>query len=765
MRTSKTSTWSSGLRIDRRSFLRVGGTAAGGLLVGYYVGDRAAVAQQSFRPNGYVRIDPDGTITLWSKNPDMGQGVKTSLPMMIAEELDVDWDRVRVEQGDVNRAWYGGQGAGGSDGTPSDGPLGQRAGAIARALLVSAAARRWGVDPSQCETARGVVHHRASRRSLAYGELAAEAAALSVPKEAPPLKDVSRHTIVGQPTRGVDTRKIVLGEPLYGLDVHVPGMLYAAVEKCPVHGGRPLRVDASRALAVPGVRRVITIDGHRNPTYLKPGVAVVAESTWAAMKGREALRVEWDEGPGASESTAGLRAQFQQLARQPGKVLVASGDVDRAFAAAETKIDVEYEAPFLAHATLEPQNCAAYVRDGRCEIWGPLQMPTSGAMVVADVLGIPADAVDIHVTRIGGGFGRRLLSDYAAEAATISRAMSAPVQVVWSREDDLRHDYYRPAGLHRVRAALDRDGRLVVWDHHLVNVSRNRYRLGETPPESTEVYGLLAPVRDARHQFDLDLQPTLIPNCRLQYTEVRTPVPTGALRAPSHNFNAFVIESALDELAHKAGVDPIALRLSYVGGRSDFPVEGPDSHAATNFDASRLKQVLTLAVERSGWPRGQAGRVGSAGRVGRGIAVHFTFGSYCAQVADVSVDANKRLRVHRVIAVIDVGLPINPLNLEAQTEGGIIDGLSAALLGEITIERGRTVQSTFDDYRLLRNRDAPEIDVHIVPSQARPTGFGEIALPPIAPAVANALFAATGIRVRRLPVANDIADFKLQIAD
>jgi isoquinoline 1-oxidoreductase beta subunit len=750
------------VRIDRRSFLKIGATVAGGLVVDYYAVDflgnsGRVAASESFRPNGYVRIDPDGTVTLWAKNPDMGQGVKTSLPMMIAEELDVEWARVTVEQGDLNRAWYGGQGAGGSDGTPSDGPLGQRAGAIARAMLIAAAAQAWKVDPSQCETERGVVHHRASRRSITYGELTAAAAALPAPKEAPPLKDVARHTIVGKPIRGVDTPRIVVGAPIYGLDVHVPGMLYAVVEKCPVHGGKPARVDSSAALAVPGVRRVVTIAGHANPTYLKPGVAVVGESTWAAMKGREALRVEWDEGSGASESSAALTSQFRAGLGRPGKVLAASGDPDRAFVTSQaevglkygssqsktTAIDVEYEAPFLAHATLEPQNCTAHVHDGRCDIWGPLQMPTSGANVVAEVLGFPRDAVDIHVTRIGGGFGRRLLSDYAAEAATISKAVGAPVQVVWSREDDIRHDYYRPAGLHRVRAALDSDGRLAVWDHHLVNVSRNRYRLGDTPPESTETYGLLAPIRDAKTQFDGDLQPTLIPNCRVQYTEVRTAVPTGALRAPSHNINAFVIESVLDELAHQAGVDPIALRLAYIGEKKDFP---STTDEATNFDATRLKNVLRLAVERSGYgksmPKGQ----------GRGIAVHFTFGSYCAQVADVTVDASHRLRVNRVVAVIDVGLPVNPLNLEAQTQGGIIDGLSAALFGEITIEGGRTVQSTFENYPLLRNRDAPAIDVHLVPSRERPTGFGEIALPPIAPAVTNAIFAATGIRIRRLPI-------------
>ena len=472
-------------------------------------------------------------------------------------------------------------------------------------------------------------------------------------------------------------------------------------------------------------------------------MAVVADSTWAALKGREALRVIWDEGEGRDESSASLSAQFRALAARPGKLLGDQGDVARAFEQARTKVDVTYEAPFLAHATLEPQNCLAHVHDGRCEILGPLQMPTSGAQVVASVLDLPRESVSVQVTRIGGGFGRRLTSDYAAEAAYLSRAVAAPVQVVWSREDDMRHDYYRPAGLHHVRAGLDADGRLSVWHHHLVNVSRNRYRLGDTPPESTEIYGLMAPpASDPKKQFDSDFQPTLIPNCRLEYTEAATVVPTGALRAPSHNFNAFVIESILDELALAGKIDQVALRLSYLGAAADFPYEG-DSLAP--YKPERLKRVLTLAAEKGGW-----GQPLPPGR-GRGIALHYTFGSYAAEVAEVSVDAQKRIRVHRVVAAIDVGLPVNPLNLEAQTQGGIIDGLGAAMFGEITIARGRTVQGTFEDYQLLRNRDAPEIEVHIVPSQEHPTGFGEIALPPIAPAVANAVFAACGIRARRLP--------------
>ena len=726
--------------MNRRTFLQASATAAGGFVLSFYAGD-APAAGAEFRPNGYVRIDANGVVTVWAKNPDMGQGIKTGLAMMIAEELDADWSRVRVEQADLNRAWYGGQGAGGSDGTPSDGPLGQRAGAIARAMLVTAAASRWGVSAAECETASGVVHHRASKRSLGYGVLAAAAAALPVPKDAP-LKDPSRYAIIGRRTRGVDTPKIVRGQPIYGLDARVPGMLFAVIEKCPVHGGRPSAVDSRAALTIPGVKRVLTIEGAVNPTHLRPGVAVIATSTWAAMKGRESLHVTWDEGPGTNESSETLRTQFRELAGRPGKRLADRGDVDTAFDQAATKVDAVYEAPFLAHATLEPQNCVARVTGDRCEIWGPLQMPTSGSEVVAGVLGIPTENVTIHMTRIGGGFGRRLMSDYAAEAAVISRAIGAPVQVVWSREDDMRHDYYRPAGYHHVRAGLDARGQLAVWHHHLITTSRNTYRRGPNP-EDTETYGLIAPVNpDPKKQFDYDFQPTLIPNCRVEYTEAQTSVATGAWRAPSHNFNAFVIESVIDELAHAAHADPLALRAAYYGTKKDFPYEGMETSV---FDPARLKGVMMLAAERAGWgSRPPAGRA-------RGIAVHYTFGSYAAEVAEVSVDSKNRLRVHRVVAAVDVGIAVNPLSVEAQTQGGIIDGLSAAMFGAITIERGRVQQATFDDYPLLRHRDAPQIEVHIVPSTERPTGFGEIALPPIAPAVGNAIHAATGRRIRRLP--------------
>ena len=732
------------LRLDRRSFLKVTAAAAGGLLVTVYLPPRGAADTdpEGFAPNGFIRIDTDNTVNIWAKNLEIGQGMKTALPMIVAEELEADWERVKVIQADLNEKVYGGQGTGGSDGISSEWDRLRMAGAVARELLIAAAAQSWGVDKNTCMARNGEVTHGASGRKVTYGNLARAAALLPVPKERPALKDPRDYRIIGTRVKGVDNQAIVTGRPLYGLDQKVPGMLYAVIEKSPVFGGKLSSIDDSRARQVAGVRHIIQIAGLENPTHLRPGVAVVADSTWAAMKGREALVVTWGESPHREEGSAWLRDQFQELINKPGKVIRTAGDVEQALKQAATALESVYQAPFLAHATLEPMNCVADVRDGRCEIWGPMQMPMSARAVVAKATGLPESAITIHLTRIGGGFGRRLLSDYVAEAAVVSQAIKNPVQIVWTREDDLRQDYYRPAGMHRVRGGVDATGRLVAWHHHLVNVSRNAYRQDKRGPEMTEIYGLMVPRSDnAKDDYDPDLVPTLIPNCRLEYTAVQTGIPTGAWRAPSHNVNAFVIESFLDELAHAAGRDPVALRLGYLGDRRDFPYSGEDP---TPYNPTRLKAVLQRAAELSGW-----GRPLASGR-GRGIAAHYTFGSYIAMVAEASVEQN-RLRIHRVLAVVDCGIAVNLSGVEAQTQGGIIDGLGAAMFGEITFAKGRAEQSNFDGYRLIRNREAPPIEVHIVASRERPTGFGEIALPPVAPAIANAVFAATGKRIRQLP--------------
>ncbi len=745
--------------VSRRTFIRATAAAGGGLLVSFGWGATAVGAQAatSLQPNGFVRVDPDGTVTIWSKNPDMGQGVKTALPMILAEEMDADWSRVRAVDAELDREKFGGQGSGGSDSIRAEWDLYRNAGAAVREMFAEAAAATWGVPRAQVTTARGRASHAASNRTLDYGALVAAAATRPVP--VPPVwKSPAAFTLLGTRVPGVDTDAIVHGRPLYGIDVRLAGMKYAAVARCPVFNGRPVEVDDRAALAVPGVRQVVRIAGHANPTFCMPGVAVVADSTWAAFKGRDALIVQWDEGAFAGESTATLSAQCSTLLGEAGTTVRAVGDVDTALAAAARVVEADYEAPFLAHATLEPLNCTADIRDGHCYITGPLQMQTSGARVVAEAIDLPVERVHVQATRLGGGFGRRLMSDYAAEAAVIAKAAGAPVQMVGTREDDLRHDYYRPAGARRLRAGLDAAGRISAWDCHLVNISRNAYRQGTTPPWSTETYGLVAGVSpDLAGDFQLDLVPWQIPNVRLRYSQPRTGVATGAWRAPAHLANAFAVETLLDEIAQLTSRSAVDLRLELYGAASALSITGENP---TPYNPDRMAAVLRLAVDRGGF-----GRRPPEGRV-RGLAAHYTFGSYCAQVVELSLDAAaappaagtaaRQVTIHRVTCALDCGIVVNRSGVEAQAEGGIIDGLGHAFFGEITIDRGRAVEGNFDRYRLIRHREAPRaIDVHVVPSTMRPTGFGEIAVPVIGPAVANAIATATGQRLRRTPFGRD----------
>jgi isoquinoline 1-oxidoreductase beta subunit len=744
--------------LNRRGFLKVSATAAGGLLVGAGVArgastllaagaapgagagaapgrasgtaapEAAAPEAAALQPNAFVRIDGDGTVTIWAKNPEIGQGVKTALPMIVAEELEVDWQQVRVVQADLDAA-YGDQGAGGSDGVSSSWTELRQAGAVARELLVTAAARRWGVEESSCAAEHGTVVHRPSGRRLGYGELAAAAARLPVPREAK-LKDPHQFRLIGTPRPGVDTPLVITGRLGYGLDVRRPGMLFAVIEKSPVFGGKLLRYEEQAARAVAGVRRVIRIDGRDNPTELLGGVAVVADSTWAAMQGREALVVEWQPGPGAAESSESLSRQFEQLSRQPGKVLRRDGDAATALSRASRVVDAVYEVPFLAHAALEPVNCTAEVAGGRCEIWGPIQDPDGARRLAAAVTGIPSKSVKVHMTRAGGGFGRRLMSDFAAEAALLAKIMERPVQVVWTRTDDLQHDFYRPAGRHHLRAGLDANGRLTAWTHHLVNPSRYAFRRDSSPPEGSELYAA-------------DFPAGFVPHFQLEYTLAPSVVPTGPWRSTLHSSNAFAVQSMVDEVAAAAGSDPLRLRLELLGEPREMPYP---NYGGPIFSTGRMRAVLELVAERAAWgtplPRGW----------GRGIACNFTFGSYAAEAVEVSAEAAGEIRVRRVVAAVDCGIAVNPSGVRAQVEGGILDGLNAAWQAEITVSAGRAVQSNFHDYRLLRLSEAPPVEVHIVPSLVAPTGMGEIAVPPVAPAVANAIFAATGRRLRRLPL-------------
>ena len=739
------------VRRTRREFISVSVAATGGLLVALRV-DASGAQMQMPAPTGplnfpshYIQIDPDDRVLIWCAQPEMGEGTKTSLPMLIAEELDADWSRVRVEFSTTDMK-YGGQGVGGSDAIRSDWDNLRRIGATARALLVAAAAAEWGVPAADCDTTTHTVRHAATRREARYGALAARAATLTVPRDVA-LKDPSRYRLIGTRVSGVDNHKIVTGQPLYGIDVRLPNMKYAAILKCPVFNGRPVKVDATKARQVPGVRDIVEIKGLDNPTFLMPGVAVVADSTWAAFKGRDALVVEWNEGPYAQESNASLTEQFQKLLAAPPATLHNSGRVDDVMATCAISVDNTYSFPFVSHATLEPHNCSAEFRDGEIWVRGPIQMPTSAISVVARATGLPASKVHVDFTRIGGGFGRRLMSDYAAEAAVVAHATKGAVMVIDSREGDLQHDYYRPASMQRLHAGLDADGRIVAWDHAITSCSRNVYRKDPRGEHSTESYGSYVGRVQNVQQLDADLQPTRIPNARLRYGAPLTGVATGAWRAPAHVVNAFTIETTIDELAARAKRSAVDLRLEILGESADVPTSPDD---ASPYDPMRMRAVLLEAVKRGGFggptPDGRA----------RGLAMHHTFGSYCAHVVEVSVvpgnNGQKRVTIHKVTSVGDVGQMVNLAALEAQMQSGIIDGLGAAFYGEVPIERGRATSRNFGDYRMIRMREAPlAIESHFIASTRRPTGFGEPPLPPIAPAVANAIAVLTGERIRVMP--------------
>ena len=740
-----------GVRRTRREFITVSLAATGGLLVAMRA-ELSGAQMQMAAPTGpvgfpthYIQIDPDDRVLIWSAQPEMGEGTKTSLPMLIAEELDADWRLVRIDDAPLDSK-YGGQGVGGSDAIRSDWDTLRRIGATARALLISAAAAEWKVPATECETGTHTVRHTVTGRETRYGALSARAATLTVPRDVP-LKDASHYRLIGTRVNGTDNFKVVTGQPLFGIDVRVPNMTFAAIAKCPVFNGRPVKIDATKAKHIPGVRDVVEIKGLDNPTFLMPGVAVVADSTWAAFKGREALVVQWDEGPYAGESTASLTEQFQKLLAAPPATLHNTGRVDEALDTAAIVVDNTFSYPFVSHATLEPHNCTADFRDGHVWIRGPIQMPMSAQSVVARATGLPMSNIHVQSTRIGGGFGRRLMSDYAAEAAYIAKAIGGAVMVIDNREGDLQHDYYRPASMQRLRAGLDADGKIVAWDHVIASCSRNVYRKDPRGEHSTESYGSYVGRVQRLDQLDADLQPTRIPNARLRYGAPLTGVATGAWRAPAHVVNAFTIETTIDELAARAKRSPVDLRLEILGESADVPKAEADP---SPYDPVRMREVLLQAVERGGF-----GRPAPAGRA-RGLAMHHTFGSYCAHVVEVSVasgsNGQKRVTIHTVVSVGDVGQPVNLSMLEAQMEGGVIDGIGAAFYGDVPIERGRATSRNFGDYRLIRLREAPlVIESHFIPSRRRPTGFGEPPLPPIAPAVANAIAALTGERIRVMP--------------
>ena len=682
--------------INRREFLETGVAAGASLLIGFHLPAFDRGVAKPFKPNAWIEIRPDGVVTIWTGRSEMGQGVKTAMPMIVAEELEADWTRVQVAQADADPA-YGDQFTVGSRSVRSGFEPLRQAGAAAREMLVGAAALTWKVPREACRARNGMVEHVATGRRLGYGDLAALAATLPVPAD-PPLKPSSEFRILGTRVPRVDTPDKVDGAAVFGLDVRVPGMVYATVARCPVFGGRVKSFDPAPALAVPGVQRVVQISS---------GVAVVADRTWAAFAGKKALKIEWDEGKVAQWSSDGIWRAFAAAAERSGEVVRTVGDVDAGFKGAARTIEATYQAPYLAHACMEPMNCTAQVRGDACEIWAPTQNPQGIERAAAKLTGLPVEAITVHVTYLGGGFGRRGgPMDYATEAVELAKQIAAPVQVVWTREDDIQNAVYRPATYNVLRGGLDGRGAPMAWSHRLVGPEGGSFLLTRGADE------LIYPV----------------PHFRLERVIEDPGVPVAPWRGVGPSQNGWVVESFVDELAHAAGKDPYAYRRELVAGHP------------------RLVQVLDLAAERAGWNSAPP-----AGRA-RGIALWQFGDTFLAQVAEVSVAGDGAVRVHRVVCAMDCGVVVNPAGVEAQVQSAIIYGLTAELYGEITLDRGRVTQSNFTDYRMLGLAECPELEVHLVRSDAAPGGVGEAGLPPIAPAVCNAIFAGTGKRIRKLPI-------------
>jgi isoquinoline 1-oxidoreductase beta subunit len=742
----------STVAVDRRSFLRVSLAAGGGLMIAAYLDPVAQVLAQGrgggppappLAPNVFIKIARDGKVTIIGKNPEIGQGIKTTLPMLIAEELDVDWKMVTVEQGDLD-ARYGQQNAGGSTAVPNNWTPMRQVGGAARQMLIAAAAVQLSVPESELTTASGRVNHAASKRSVGYGELAEKALAMPTPDLASvKLKDPKDYKIIGQRIPGVDLDAIVTGKPIYGIDVVVPGMLYAVFQKCPVFGGKVASANVDAIAKLPGVKHAFVVEGGSAPNGLVGGVAVVADSWWTANSARQQLKVTWNEGPGASDSSEAFAKKASEMAPTlPVQATRADGDVEGALKGAAKVVEGAYAYPYLNHAQIEPMSATASFKDGKVEIWAGTQTPGGGRTLVAQTLGIQPNDVTIHMVRIGGSFGRRLYNEHVVEAAWISKAIGAPVHLRWTREDDFGHDQFRPAGFHFLKGGVDAAGKLVAWRNHFITFTPDGQRAAASN-------GMGAGEFPAR----------FVPNYGLFTSMIPSQVPTGAMRAPGSNSIAFVMQSFIDELAYAAGKDPLQFRLDLLSGPLVVPPpvdpnapagRGGGPGGGQGWDPARMRGVLQLVREKSGWgtrklPAGTA----------MGVAFHQSHAGFFAEVAEVSVDASKRIKVNKIWMAGDIGRQIiNPLKAESQAQGAIMDGLSHLMAFETTIVAGHAVQSNFDEYEPLRMRQAPkEIEVHFLKTDNNPTGLGEPALPPILPAVCNAIFSATGVRVRSLPLA------------
>jgi len=686
---------SARLAMNRRSFLRTGAAAAGGLLVSFRL--PAAEGADPSKLNAWVHVGADDSVLLYIHKAEMGQGTVTSLSMLLAEELECDWKKIRTDFPGINREFGGNQGVVGSASVRSSWEPLRRAGATAREMLKEAAAQKWGVDRAGLRAGNSFIVNPAGNARLSYGSLA-EAASKLPPPGSVTLKDPSQFRIVGKPTKRLDTPAKVDGSATFGIDVRLPGMQYAVVARCPVFGGKVAKFDGAKAKAVPGVKNVIAI-----PT----GVAVVAENTWAAMQGRKVLDIQWDEGAVAAVSTASLTQTFKDKMSLPGQPARQTGDAEAALAAAARKVEADYEVPFLAHAPMEPLNCVAHVRPDGCEVWASTQGQSAAHNEARRITGLAPEAVKVYTKYMGGGFGRRASADYIGEAVEVSKAAGVPVKLTWSREDDLQQDRYRPASYGRFAGGLDADGWPVAWTTRIACPPFGGGGRTATEGIANMPYG--------------------IPHILVDYHPVDQGIPVSYWRSVGYSQNCFFTESFLDELAVAGKKDPVELRL----------------HLLAN--VPRLKAALELAADKAGW-----GKPLPAGHA-RGVALSNNIGSHTVQIAEVSLDRGQ-VRVHRVVCAVDCGHVVNPWGVEQQIQSGIVFGLTAALKGGITLERGRVQQSNFHQYDMLRIDEMPKVEVHIVASQAAPGGIGEASTPSIAPAVCNALYAATGKRVRKLPV-------------